>query len=283
MRRMERLHPICTLLYLLLVLGVTVFSREPVVLAESLSGAILTAVALNKAKALWSVPTVIIAVAVTNPLFVHNGMTVLFFVEDIPFTLEAVVYGAIFGVCISAAALWSVCSVSFMTTDKYIMLFGSVVPSLGLVLSCAVRFLPLFIRRTAEYMVGKESLRDKLKAVSMSMGHSAEQAMEQALSMRSRGYGTVKRTFYSTYRFTLWDRTVLVCILLFGAGSIVGMALGGGQFYYYPALSRLRFLPADMLLYVCFGALCIIPFATALWENGRAYQYSESGGKERKC
>ena len=41
--------------------------------------------------------------AVVNPLFVHNGETILFFMNDNPITLEAFFYGMIVAVMIIAS------------------------------------------------------------------------------------------------------------------------------------------------------------------------------------
>ena len=48
-----------------------------------------------------------VIIAVTNPLFSRNGATALFFVGDIPYTLEALVYGAVFAEMLMASLLWA--------------------------------------------------------------------------------------------------------------------------------------------------------------------------------
>lgn len=92
----------------------------------------------------------------------------------------------------------------FVTSDKYIWLFGRIFPAAGLVLSCAIRFLPMFIRTSREFAAVQnvQSIRGRLRAFSASVGYSAERAMDSALSMKARGYGTSPRTSFSIYRFT---------------------------------------------------------------------------------
>lgn len=269
MRAFEKMHPVPCFLYFLAVIGFTIFSRDPVILAESLLGAITAAVLSEKSGALPFLAVTAAAVTLTNPLFSHNGVTVLFFVGDLAVTLEALVYGLAFSVMLCAAVLWGVVSVRFLTSDKYIWLFGRLLPSAGLVLSCAIRFVPLFIGRTRDFIGSRKAVTIKgiAAAFSASLSYSAEEAMITADSMKSRGFGTAKRTFYSSYRMTGGDIRALVTVLLYGTVCLVMSALGAGRFYYYPAVSALRLGAADIALYVSFGALCVLPTALIVKEE----------------
>ena len=40
--------------------------------------------------------------------------------------------------------MWCRCYTSILTTDKFLYLFGKLIPKLGLILSMAFRFIPLF-------------------------------------------------------------------------------------------------------------------------------------------
>ncbi len=269
MRAFEKMHPVPCFLYFLAVIGFTIFSRDPVILAESLLGAVTAAVLSEKSGALPFLAVTAAAVTLTNPLFSHNGVTVLFFVGDLAVTLEALVYGLAFSVMLCAAVLWGAVSVRFLTSDKYIWLFGRLLPSAGLVLSCAIRFVPLFIGRTRDFIGSRKAVTIKgiAAAFSASLSYSAEEAMITADSMKSRGFGTAKRTFYSSYRMTGGDIRALVTVLLYGTVCLVMSALGAGRFYYYPAVSALRLGAADIALYVSFGALCVLPTALIVKEE----------------
>lgn len=269
MRALEKMHPVPCFLYFLAVIGFTVFSRDPVILAESIIGAITAAVLTEKSGALPFLAVTAAAVTLTNPLFSHNGVTVLFFVGDLAFTLEAVVYGLAFSAMLCAVVLWSASSVRLLTGDKYIWLFGRLLPSAGLVLSCAIRFVPLFAVRTRDFIGsrGAVTIKGMAAAFSASLSYSAEQAMITADSMKSRGYGTAKRSFYSRYRMTGGDVRVLAVVLLCGTACIVLTVCGAGRFYYYPAVSALRLNAANIALYVCFGALCVLPAALIVREE----------------
>lgn len=269
MRAFEKMHPVPCFLYFLTVIGFTIFSRDPVILAESLIGAVTAAVLSEKSGALPFLAVTAAAVTLTNPLFSHNGVTVLFFVGDLAVTLEAFVYGLAFSAMLCAAVLWGAVSARFLTSDKYIWLFGRLLPSAGLVLSCAIRFVPLFVVRTRDFIKSRKAvtIKETAAAFSASLSYSAEEAMTTADSMRSRGYGTSKRTFFSSYRMTGGDIRALVIVLPCGAACAALSICGAGRFFYYPAISALKFDAANVALYICFGVLCALPTALIVHEE----------------
>lgn len=271
MRLLEKTHPLTGLLYLISVMGVTIFTRNPLLIGISLLGAAVLLILCGKGRLLlWSVPAVLIC-AITNPIFSHRGETVLFFVGDHSITLEALIYGAIFGGMLAAVCGWSILAARFVTSDKYVWLFGRVLPVSGLVLSCTMRFVPLFIRRTASFSAsqGAESLTERLTAFSSSLGYSAEQAMISADSMKARGYGCTKRTSYSRYNFGAREGLQLLIVAVLAASAATLMICGTGRFECYPRLSDISSSPADIALYTAYGMLCLLPSFAVVWEQLR--------------
>lgn len=279
MKILSRLHPLCCFAYLAAVLLITIFTRQPVMLLISAVGAaLLLSLSGMAGYTLW-LPVIIIASAAVNPIFVHRGDTVLFFVGDYAVTLESIAYGAVFGLMLAAAAGWSMAAVKYMTSDKYIWLFGRILPTSGLVLSCALRLVPLFIRRTREFSAaGEGGVKSSLKAFSAAVGYSAEQAMVSADSMRARGYGTAKRTSYSLYRFGFPEGAALFAIIALSAAAAVLMCAGAADFDFYPALTPLYSGAAEILLYAVFGVLCLMPSAAAVYEKIRRSRISARKG-----
>ena len=271
MRSLSRSHPLCCFVYLIAVLGVTIFTREPLLLLMSVIGASLLLTLSGMARHTAWLPVIVIASAVINPIFSHRGDTVLFFVGDLAVTLESVIYGAVFGLMLAAAAGWSIAATKYMTSDKYIWIFGRIVPTSGLVLSCGLRLVPLFIRRTREFSSasGEAGVKSSLKSFSAAVGYSAEQAMMSADSMRARGYGTARRTSYSLYRFGLSEGFQLCAITLLFAAAVTLMCFGAGKFEFYPALSDIGAQPPDIALYAVFGVLCVMPSAAIIYEKIR--------------
>ena len=89
-----------------------------------------------------------------------------------------------------------------MTSDKFVYLFGRVIPALSLVLSMTLRFVPKFkaqvkIVSSAQRCVGRDvsnggvlqRARNGLTILSILVTWALENAIETADSMRSRGYG----------------------------------------------------------------------------------------------
>lgn len=269
MRTLEKMHPAVCFLYLLTVLGFTAFAREPVTVLISLGGSVLLAAFSGGLNGAGWFGAVAVTGALANFLFVHNGETALFFVGDRAFTLEALCYGAFVGGMLAAVCLWGACAVRFVTSDKYIWLFGRLFPAAGLVLSCAIRFLPMFIRTSREFAAvqNAQSIRGRLRAFSASVGYSAERAMDSALSMKARGYGTSPRTSFSIYRFTEYTAVSMAAVLSAAGISLALRVAGAGEYYFYPALSDIPCGAADIAMYCAFAALCLLPSAVILYRN----------------
>lgn len=276
------LHPVVLTVYFLSVLAVAMLSTNPVLSAEALLGGILFCVTLQKRRAVagdiaFYIPLFFL-VAVTNPLFSHNGVTPLFFLNGNPVTLEAFAYGFAIAVTVIGVMLWCKCAGAVMTSDKLLYLLGKIIPKLGLVLSMALRFLPMFRRqmkkvRSAQKTMGLYATRgavDKIRShgrVFLAMiSWSLENAMETAASMRARGYGTGKRTDFSLFRFTARDGALLTVSACLMGVSAAGMAAGAAGFTFYPRISALPLSPFSVAVYAAFGVLSVLPFAVEVRE-----------------
>ena len=97
MKAFGNVHPFVLLVYFLSVLTVAMFAANPVLSLTALLGGILFCAMLVRRSRVpgdigFYVPLFLL-VAVTNPLFSHNGVTPLFFLNGNPVTLEALLYG----------------------------------------------------------------------------------------------------------------------------------------------------------------------------------------------
>lgn len=278
-QRLERVHPLCAFAYMLCVVGITVFTRNPIMLALSAAGALPLAVLSGKSAAAY--PVMALAAAALNPVFSHNGVTVLFFVGDKAITAEAFVYGALFGAMLACACAWSVCASELLTSDKWIWLFGRIAPAAGLTLSCALRFVPLFAMRVREFAQAQraDSLRGYLAAFGAAVSWSAEEAIISADSMKARGYGTARRTSFALYRFGRQDTAILAFTLLTAAVCVISLCMGGARFYCYPAVSAVKFRPWDIAAYCSFGLLSASAFALALCDNFKRFYYKNRNNR----
>ena len=137
---------------------------------------------------------------------------------------------------------WFSCYNKIMTTDKFIYLFGKLIPALSLILSMAFRFVPRFLGqlkfiRNGQKAMGKDisegKLFDRIHAglnmLSILITWALENAIETSDSMRSRGYGLKGRSAFSIYHFTRKDKYVFGIMIglfaVFTAGCMRGASL----------------------------------------------------------
>lgn len=283
MKALENRHPIPLFVYFLSEILVCAFVWNPVLQLTALVGAALFCMLLQSRKAIvadlgFYLP-LFCMIAVTNPLFSHNGVTPLFFLNGNPVTLEAFLYGFAIAVMIVAVLLWCKGAHEVISNDKFLYLFGKVTPKLSLVLSMALRFVPLFRRQMhkvsrAQKAMGlytSKSYTDRLKSAlrvfSAMIAWSMENAMETAASMQARGYGLKGRTHFSLFRFRPHDAVLLAVSVGLLSITLAGVASGQTAFHFYPRTSIPDSAPFAVLVYVAFGVLSFLPFLVEVKEN----------------
>ncbi|MEJ5966009.1 energy-coupling factor transporter transmembrane component T [Flavonifractor porci] len=270
-------HPVINFLYFLLVLLVTMFCLHPAILAVSLAGGVVYAVWLNGRRAVRFSLAVLLPMMlltlVVNPAFNHQGATILTYLPTgNPLTLESILYGISAAAMLAAVISWFSCYTAVMTSDKFVYLFGRVIPALSLVLSMTLRFVPKFkaqlhVVSQARQCVGRDAsnggllrrVRNAVTIFSIMVTWALENAIETADSMKSRGYGLPGRTAFSIYRFDKRDKMILLWLCFCGLVLGWGVLTGGLFWRYYPTLKGgpLTVLTACMML--CWAGLCLTP------------------------
>ena len=231
MRYFSRFHPLVTLVYFLTVIIFSMFVNHPVMgIIALLGGICFTSVMTSSAEKVSDLKFYIplfFLISLTNPLFSHNGKTPLFFMNGNAVTLEAIIYGVGIAVMLVGVMMWAKAYSFVMTTDKFLYLFGSIVPQLSLVLSMVLRYVPMLKRQAKQVqksqkglgMYSSDSYFDRAKSgmrvMSAVVGWSLEHVVETSKSMKARGYGLKGRTNYSNFRFRKEDGLLL--------GIIVGL------------------------------------------------------------
>ena len=253
------------------------FFMHPLYLAVSLLCAAAFSVRLGGKSALkpqlkFLLPMVL-AVVLINPAFSHAGLTILAYLPSgNPLTLESIVYGAAAAVMLAAVIIWFSCFNVVMTTDKFVYLFGRVIPAMSLVLSMAFRFVPRFgaqLREVSEAQrcIGRdvsegsavERLKKAASIVSIMVTWSLENAAQTADSMKSRGYGLSGRTAFSVYHFGGRDKTLLAWLVLCGFYIACGWAAGGIEFHYYPMITGAQLGAFQLSFMLAYLLLCLTP------------------------
>ena len=196
-----RLHPLVDLTFFVLVLAFAMFLSHPAVQLAGLVCAALFALRCTGRgfgrRMAMLLPLMLLA-AVVNPLVSHQGVTVLFrFPSGNACTLESVLYGISAAVRLGTAVLWFMGWNAVMTSDKFVYLFGRILPSLSLTLSMGLRFVPRLLRRTREVAQAQ-----KLARVLLKIQHLAQHFELFKLVVRNDQIGVFSHVV-SSFRFRI--------------------------------------------------------------------------------
>lgn len=278
-------HPLVNFAYFAVIIGITMFFMHPVFLALSLLGGAAYSFYLKGAKTakvfLRGMLPVCLLMAVINPLFNHEGATMLFYLKNgNPITLESITYGWASGMMLASMVLWFSVLNEVMTSDKVMYLFGKAVPAFSLMLSMALRFVPRFTEQIkkvsqAQQCIGRnikdgnvyERAGHGMKILSITTTWALENSVETADSMKSRAYGLRGRTNFSIYRFDKRD-TGFTAFLL-GSAALILPCIQGRRMsvLYFPVFTMNETTPLAVLGYALYGVLCALPVILNIWED----------------
>lgn len=256
---------------------------HPVFLTASMAGAFVYAISLNGKRTLkfaliFLLPMMLIAGAV-NPLFNHRGATILRYMGDNPLTLESILYGVAIGVMFGTVILWFSCVNAVMTSDKLMYIFGWLMPSLSMIFSMVLRFVPKFkaqirLISNSQKCIGRDisdgTLRERtrhgIKILSVMISWALENAIDTADSMRSRGYGLPGRSSFAIYRFDSRDRKALVGLLMLILLILTGGVTGENNIQYFPSIKTGTVTIFSLFIYAGYALLCFAPVMINIWE-----------------
>ena len=273
MGALDRRHPASVFFYFAGVMAVAMLTLNPVMLLFSITGGALLLIVRGRARlsaaafslGLFAVMTLI------NPLFNHNGVTVLFVLGDSPVTLEALYYGASSAAMIIAVLLWCRALSGVLGEDKLLYLFARISPRMALIVSMALRGVGLFsaqARRVRQAQKGLglykednivDTIRSDIRVFSILVTWALENGVMTADSMSARGYGTGRRTAFSRWRFAGGDAALLAAGLLLTALSLWGVISGSLDVVYYPAVRWTAMTLKSRLALAGYGILALLP------------------------
>ena len=250
---------------------------HPIAQVVSLTCAILYAVQTEGHKAVlfclkWCLPITLLT-AFINPAFSHEGVTILCYLPTgNPLTMESILYGLSAGAMLATVMLWFLNFNRVITSDKFIYLFGRIIPALSLVLSMSLRFIPRFKAQIsavtdAQRCIGRDvsqgSIWHRTKIaitiLSIVVTWVLENAIETADSMKSRGYGLKGRSAFSIYRFEERDKTVMACLCFCGLYLLTGCMVSAFGFRYFPSIRYVTLNTTAFSFQLVYLFLCITP------------------------
>lgn len=268
-------HPLVTAAYFASVLLITMFVPHPLVSVWAMIGALgffLKAERpVNRYKGLGFYLFFFAAAALSNPLFSHNGATVLLFMNGNPITAESLLYGVHLGVMLLAVIYWFRSFTLVMSDDKLLYLCGKLSAKMALLLSAALRFLPLFQRQAEKIRLTQKTmglfasdtwldqLRGTIRVYSVLITWALERAIDSGASMKARGYGLRGRTHYALYTFRRRDAVLLGTVVLLDGWILAAAGMGELAFAFYPTLSPIMADGFGLSALIAFAILSLLP------------------------
>lgn len=273
MTSFQSFNPVVTAIYFLFVTAIAMFSSNPIYVIISLIGAAIAyqlQVSEKKKRTQLYFWVLFIILSLINPLVSHNGITVLFVMNDNPVTLEALIYGISASAAIIAVLYWFGIFSEIMTSDRLLYVLGGLSPKLSLIISMALRYVPLFSKQAEKINHSQkalglykedniiDALKGKIRVFSVMVTWTLENGIITADSMSARGYGIGKRTCYSDYKFRKCDFILLIFCCLMFAVSLWTIISGDTEFVFYPYIKSQISIKA-CAGYISYAVLVMLP------------------------
>ena len=280
----SKCHPLINFLYFISVIAFSMFFMNPILLAISLVSALIYSFYLKGKKVIsfniGYMTLLIVSISIINPIINHRGSTILLYINSKPITMESIIFGIASGIMLAAVLLWFSSYNEIMTSDKFIYLFGRIIPSTSLVLSMVLRFVPTFKKRVAtisktQKSIGRDitdghvfqRINNGVKIMSILTTWSLENAIETADSMKARGYGLKGRTNFSIYKFKSRDSIALVALIVLNINMIYGALIGVNTTQYFPQISIKPVDIFSIVVYISYLLLCLLPLIIDVLEE----------------
>jgi energy-coupling factor transport system permease protein len=282
------LHPIVILIYYAggITFGMLLF--HPLVLLFGWGAAVVVNLHLDGGREWrrWSLPmlTGVVLIVLMNPILSHRGRTVLYYLGDIPITLESIIYGVTLALSMLNLLTFFVTYRLVMTEQKFLFLFTRVSPKAALVAMMAMGLVPRLRRRMQELMLIQRTrgvtvlegslarrARSGARLVGTLLSWTLEDALQTADSMQARGYGTGTRSVYLGFRFRLRDGLMI--------GGLTGSAVillgawwsGYGFMIIYPLLGPFTLSLGDCTALAGYIIYLLLPLGLE-WRDRRAWR-----------
>ena len=276
----SRFHPLVQIVFFCFVMGITIFQMQIILALISFLSAAVYQIYLKRWRGLAYLGIIFCAMipaALINPLFSHRGTTRLFYLfTGNAVTWEAIVYGFVAAIIIGAVMLWFVAIHEIVTADKLIAVLGNMFPHITVLLLMIFRFIPkiaAFQKKVKEADKAlqadpkrfSEKIKRQSRIISITTTWALENSIDTADSMRARGFGCGKRSFYHNNFFSPRDVVVFVWIMVLSLLVIWQIAVGNTISYYYPVIR----IKGHIFIYIIYVFLCMTPLIVDLWEEIR--------------
>lgn len=285
-------HPTVVFLYFVAVLLVTMLVHHPLIAGISFIFSVFLRVrVIGFVKALRSLRylfPMLLMITFFNALVNESGMTVLFTVAGKLFTLEAFLYGFVSGLTLLSVILWFSSYSDLMENGRFLAMWGRRLPVISMMVSMIFRYIPDTVEHGREIgmsqraLLGSDDRSRKAKVTrairlaSILMAWSMENAIETADSMKAKGYQSGLRRPYARVRWTRRDALPLLLTVLLTGLAVIGVAMGGAAFLFFPEW----YIPSRAfeggILYVLCGVFMVLSGLPLLLDLGESIRDSLS-------
>ncbi|MBQ2603546.1 MAG: energy-coupling factor transporter transmembrane protein EcfT [Clostridia bacterium] len=275
-----QLNPITLAVYFLGVSSVLILTSHPLYTLGAFIPIMLFRSYIHfDIKAILSGLLWIAALTFVNPLFSHHGNTPILFINDKPYTIEALFYGLQLSFTLTSAFLWCGTAAQCFTSDKITFLISGASPKIALIISMSLRYITLFKSeyrkiRDARKALGRSDssdifgrLKNSVACFSTLFTNAIEFSVYTADSMLSRGFMLKKRTYYSDYTFTVKDFFIILSTIITVLISLYFEYTKKTSFYYYPVVSRIELDLQLLISTLLYFVLSLLPFIFEATEN----------------
>ncbi len=241
-------HPVINFTFYIGAAAFGMLFMHPAFLACSMvfSFACYMTVAEKKGKYLVSMLVLFLMLSAFNPFFNPSGKRILFtYANGRIYTFEALCYGMAMAAMFVTIITWFASYQIVMTSDKFLYCFGRLLPSVSMILTMVLRFIPAYKKQLkkiadARKCIGKSMEKGSLMQraecgmilVSALVSWALEGGMITADSMKSRGYGSGSRTSFSVCQWESRDIGLLF-VMLADILLVVYCTIKGGAFVTY--------------------------------------------------
>jgi energy-coupling factor transport system permease protein len=220
----------------------------------------------------WMVPWAFV-VAFVNMLVVRDGLTVLARLGEVPpfgqvdLTLEALVYGALFGTrLLLVASAFAVFTVAVDPDDLLRVMRRASVRS-ALAATLAVRLVPVLAADAARIDEARRCRADgggegpaaRLAVLRAVASGALDRALDVAATLEVRGYGAARRGGRSGAPWSRHDQAFVGSALVIVAVTVAARASGFSSFGTYPELHSSGIAEAAALS-VAYILIALVPF-----------------------
>ena len=273
----EIFNPATVFIFFACVIVSGIFTMNPVITVISLAGALAYWFVMpgqkNNRIHIYTV-LMTLACMIFNPVFGHNGATVIVVINNHNVTVEAGLYGIFLGLMLSAAVYWFASFSQIMTSEKIIYILGFISQKAALVLTMALRFIPVYIRKAKQINNTQKVLglykdetivsrvRGGARVFSILLTYMIEKTIITSDSMAARGYSGRRRRNFSLYSFGRRDVIFLLASLVFTACTVYASSKGALVYNFYPYADTPSTAAVALAGYIGYGLLCLSPSVT---------------------